>query len=74
MQGPEKANGITFALMGSSGCGKSSVITESFYWSKYLGKLLVKLGKIRNILLKFLLSLLKSDAFKELPKVYFSGP
>lgn len=67
MQGPEKANGITFAFMGSSGCGKSTVIMKVFI-DQIFGKKATRLRKDREYIIQIMTQSAKSDAFKELPK------
>lgn len=67
MQGPEKANGITFAFMGSSGCGKSTVIMKVFIGSIF-GKKATRLRKDKEYIIQIFTQSAKSDAFRELPK------
>lgn len=67
MSGPEKANGITFAFMGSSGCGKSTVIRKVFI-EKIFGKKATKERGDREYIIEIFTNSAKSDAFKELPK------
>lgn len=67
MQGPEKANGITFAFMGSSGCGKSTVIMKVFV-DQIFGKKATRQRKDREYIIQIMTQSAKSDAFKELPK------
>ena len=67
MQSHEKKNGITFAFMGSSGCGKSTVISKIFI-EKIFGKKATKERGDKEYLIEIFTMSAKSDAFKELPK------
>lgn len=67
MQGPEKANGITFAFMGSSGCGKSTVIMKVFI-DQIFGKKATTARKDKEFIIQIFTQSAKSDAFRELPK------
>jgi len=67
MQGHLKANGITFAFMGSSGCGKSTVICELFI-DRIFGKKASKARGDKEYIIQIFTMSAKSDAFKELPK------
>lgn len=73
MQGPEKANGITFAFMGSSGCGKSTVIMKVFI-GQIFGKQATRSRKDREYIIEIFTQSAKSDAFKELPKDIMVDP
>ena len=73
MQGPEKANGITFAFMGSSGCGKSTVIMKVFI-GQIFGKQATSARKDREYIIEIFTQSAKSDAFKELPKDILVDP
>lgn len=73
MQGPEKSNGITFAFMGSSGCGKSTVIRKVFV-EKIFGKKATRARKDREFIIQIFTESAKSDAFKELPKDVLVDP
>ena len=73
MQGPEKANGITFALMGSSGCGKSSVIIHVFI-EQIFGKKATRFRKDKEYIIEIFTMSAKSDAFKSLPKDIMVDP
>lgn len=67
MQGHEKANGITFAFMGSSGCGKSTVIMKVFI-EQIFGKKATQARKDKEYIIQIFTLSAKSDAFNELPK------
>lgn len=73
MQGPEKANGITFAFMGSSGCGKSTVIMKVFI-GQIFGKKATQARKDKEYIIQIFTQSAKSDAFKELPKDIMVDP
>jgi hypothetical protein len=73
MQGHEKANGITFAFMGSSGCGKSTVIKKVFV-EQIFGKKATQARKDREYIIQIFTQSAKSDAFKELPKDVLVDP
>jgi len=73
MQGPEKANGITFAFMGSSGCGKSTVIMKVFI-GQIFGKKATQARKDKEYIIQIFTQSAKSDAFKELPKDILVDP
>jgi len=73
MQGPEKANGITFAFMGSSGCGKSTVIMKVFI-EQIFGKKATRARKDKEYIIQIFTLSAKSDAFKELPKDIMVDP
>lgn len=73
MQGPEKANGITFAFMGSSGCGKSTVIIKVFV-DQIFGKKATRERKDKEYIIEIMTQSAKSDAFKELPKDVLVDP
>lgn len=73
MQGPEKANGITFAFMGSSGCGKSTVIMKVFV-DQIFGKKATRSRKDKEYIIQIFTQSAKSDAFKELPKDVLVDP
>lgn len=73
MQGPEKANGITFAFMGSSGCGKSTVIMKVFV-GQIFGKKATQARKDKEYIIQIFTQSAKSDAFKELPKDVLVDP
>lgn len=67
MQSHEKKNGITFAFMGSSGCGKSTVICKVFI-EKIFGKAATRARGDKEYIIEIFTMSAKSDAFKELPK------
>lgn len=67
MQDHEKKNGITFAFMGSSGCGKSTVISKVFI-ERIFGKAASKERGDKEYIIEIFTMSAKSDAFKELPK------
>lgn len=68
MQSHEKKNGVTFAFMGSSGCGKSTVICKVFI-EKIFGKQATKTRPDeKEYIIQIFTMSAKSDAFKELPK------
>ena len=67
MQGPEKLNGVTFAFMGSSGCGKSTVIRKVFI-EQIFGREATRKRKDREFIIEIFTESAKSDAFKELSK------
>ena len=73
MSGPEKANGITFAFMGSSGCGKSTVIRKVFI-EKIFGKKATKERDDREYIIEIFTNSAKSDAFNDLPKEVLVDP
>jgi len=73
MQGPEKSNGITFAFMGSSGCGKSTVIMKVFI-DQIFGKKATRARKDKEYIIQIFTMSAKSDAFKELPKDILVDP
>lgn len=67
MNGPEKRNGLTFALMGASGCGKSTVIRKLFL-ELVFGKEAVKSRGEKEYIIQIFTESAKSDAFKDLGK------
>ena len=67
MNTDEKKNGVTFAMMGSSGCGKSTVIKEVFI-DKVFGKEATKARGERQFIIQIMTQSAKSDAFKKLKK------
>ena len=73
MQGPEKANGITVAFMGSSGCGKSTVIMKVFI-EQIFGKKATRSRRDKEYIIQIFTLSAKSDAFKELPKDIMVDP
>jgi len=73
MQGHEKANGITFAFMGSSGCGKSTVIMKVFI-DQIFGKKATRARKDKEYIIEIFTQSAKSDAFKECPKDVLVDP
>jgi hypothetical protein len=73
MQGPEKANGITVAFMGSSGCGKSTVIMKVFI-DQIFGKKATRARRDKEYIIQIFTLSAKSDAFKELPKDIMVDP
>lgn len=66
LQGPKSNNGVTFAFMGSSGCGKSTVIRKVFI-DQIFGKNAPREDGKEFIITVFTESA-KSDAFKDLDK------
>ena len=67
MNSDEKKNGVTFAMMGSSGCGKSTVIKDVFI-DKVFGKEATKSRGERQFIIQIMTQSAKSDAFKKLKK------
>lgn len=68
MQSEESRNGVTFVFMGSSGCGKSTVIIKVFI-EQIFGKSAVKArGEKKEFIIQIFTLSAKSDAFKECPK------
>lgn len=65
LQNETTRNGITFAFMGSSGCGKSSVIRKVFI-EQIFGKEATKKRKEKEFIIEIFTESSKSDAFKEL--------
>lgn len=66
LQGDGKRNGVTFAFMGSSGCGKSSAIRKVFI-EQVFGKEATK-GEEKEFIIQIFTESSKSDAFKDLDK------
>lgn len=67
MNSDEKKNGVTFAMMGSSGCGKSTVIKDVFI-DKVFGKDATKARGEKQFMIQIMTQSAKSDAFKKLKK------
>lgn len=67
MQGPEKQNGVTFLFLGSSGCGKSTVIIDVFI-GQIFGKEATKSRGDKEYLIQIFTLSAKSDAFKRCSK------
>lgn len=67
MQGPESQNGVTFLFLGSSGCGKSTVIIDIFI-NQIFGKEATKRRGDKEYLIQIFTLSAKSDAFKKCSK------
>lgn len=73
MNGPDKRNGLTFALMGASGCGKSTVIRKVFI-EMVFGKQAAKERGEQEYIIQIFTESAKSDAFKDLGKDILVDP
>lgn len=67
MNSHEKKNGVTFAMIGSSGCGKSTVIKEIII-DKVFGREATSARGEKQFIIQIMTQSAKSDAFKELKK------
>lgn len=68
LQDENMKNGVTFALIGSSGCGKSTVIRKvliDYVFSKEKGK---ERGESKEFIVQIFTESAKSDAFEKLDK------
>lgn len=68
MQADGIKNGVTFAMIGSSGCGKSTVIKKIFIDGLYGKEATKKHGEKKDYIIQIFTESAKSDAFKELGK------
>lgn len=68
LQDGAQKNGVTFALIGSSGCGKSTVIRKIFIEKIFDKKILIEKGEKKEFIIQIFTESSKSDAFQNLHK------
>lgn len=68
LQSGEKLNGVTFAFIGSSGCGKSSLIRKVFIDDLFTKKAAESTDGKKEFIIQVFTESSKSDAFKDLDK------